>query len=133
MKVLILNGSPHKDGSVFTAINELSVTLNAEGVETEIIHVGSKAIRGCIACRQCTKLGKCAFDDEVNEIAAYYAKHYGLLEFAGSDNHVGRNAKKLAGMCSDVPISSEAEFVDAVKNGRMQMFSQTLIEECEIV
>ena len=60
MKVLILNGSPHKDGSVFTAINELTTTLHAEGIDTEVIHVGAKVIRGCVACRQCTKLGKCA-------------------------------------------------------------------------
>ena len=79
MKVLILNGSPHKDGSVFTAINELTTTLNTEGIDTEVIHVGAKVIRGCIACRQCTKLGKCAFDDEVNEIAEKFKEADGLV------------------------------------------------------
>ena len=79
MKVLILNGSPHKDGSVFTAINELTTTLNTEGIDTEVIHVGAKVIRGCVACRQCTKLGKCAFDDEVNEIAENFKEADGLV------------------------------------------------------
>ena len=79
MKVLILNGSPHKDGSVFTAINELTTTLHAEGIDTEVIHVGAKVIRGCVACRQCTKLGKCAFDDEVNEIAEKFKEADGLV------------------------------------------------------
>ena len=79
MKVLILNGSPHKDGSVFTAINELCVTLNAEGIETEVVHVGAKAIRGCVACRRCSELGKCAFDDEVNEIAEKFKEADGLV------------------------------------------------------
>ena len=79
MKVLILNGSPHKDGSVFTAINELCTTLNAEGIETETLHVGTKAIRGCIACKRCSELGKCAFDDEVNEIAEKFKVADGLV------------------------------------------------------
>lgn len=79
MKVLIINGSPHRDGSVFTAINELEQILNAEGVDTEVVHVGAKAIRGCVACRRCTELGRCAFDDEVNEIAEKFKEADGLV------------------------------------------------------
>ena len=79
MKVLILNGSPHKDGSVFTAINELCGALIAEGIETDVVHVGAKDIRGCIACRQCTELGRCVFDDEVNEIAEKFREADGLV------------------------------------------------------
>ena len=79
MKVLVINGSPHKDGSVFTAISELCQELNAEGVETEVVHVGAKAIRGCVACRRCTELGKCSFDDEVNEIAEKFREADGLV------------------------------------------------------
>ena len=86
------------------------------------IRLFPKSVHGVEVINACRK-------DEVNEIAAYYAKHYGLLEFAGSDNHVGCNAKKLAGMCCDTTICSEAEFVAAVKNGKMQMFTQTLIYE----
>ena len=79
MYVCLINGSPHKDGSVFTAISELCQELNAEGVETEVVHVGAKAIRGCVACRRCTELGKCSFDDEVNEIAEKFREADGLV------------------------------------------------------
>ena len=79
MKVLILNGSPHESGSVFTALSELIGTLNAEGIDTELVHIGAKAIRGCIACRKCTELGRCVFDDEVNEIAKKFEECDGLV------------------------------------------------------
>lgn len=69
MKVLLINGSPHVDGVIALALKELSDTLNRCNIETEIIHVGNKNIRGCIACRSCKKTGKCVFDDCVNEIA----------------------------------------------------------------
>lgn len=69
MKVLLINGSPHVDGVIALALKELSDTLNRCDIETEIIHVGNKNIRGCIACRSCKKTGKCVFDDCVNEIA----------------------------------------------------------------
>ena len=69
MKVLMLNGSPHADGNTYTAIAEMKKIFDAEGVETEIVHVGNKEVRGCVACMSCTKLGKCAFDDIVNEVA----------------------------------------------------------------
>ena len=69
MKVLLINGSPHVDGVIALALKELSDTLNRCDIETEIIHVGDKNIRGCIACRSCKKTGKCVFDDCVNEIA----------------------------------------------------------------
>ncbi len=62
--------------------------------------------------------------DEENKIADFYAEHYGLIKFAGSDNHVGKDIAALAGMCSEEPINSEEEFVQAVKNGRMRVFSQ---------
>ncbi len=66
MKVLLFNGSPHKDGCTFTALEEVSKTLNEEGIETEIYNLGPKAIAPCKACRACAKLGKCVIDDEVN-------------------------------------------------------------------
>ena len=60
--------------------------------------------------------------DDVNEMARLYAKHYGLLEFAGSDNHSGSKMKQLAGMCSDIPIQSEQDFVDMIFHGKMKVF-----------
>ena len=79
MKILILNGSPHRDGSVFTALNEVIKTLESEGIETELIHVGALAIRGCVACRKCVELGRCVFDDAVNEIAKKFENADGLI------------------------------------------------------
>lgn len=69
MKVLLINGSPNVKGCTYTGLEEVSKTLNIEGIETEIVHVGNKDIRGCIACRQCRTKGKCVFDDIVNEVA----------------------------------------------------------------
>lgn len=79
MKVLLINGSPNGKGCTFTALDEVSKTLNAEGIETEIIHVGNKDIRGCIACRQCKTKGKCAFDDLVNEVAPKFKECDGII------------------------------------------------------
>ena len=67
MKVLLINGSPNARGCTYTALSEVASTLEKEGVETEILHVGQKDIRGCIGCRTCKQTGKCDFDDIVNE------------------------------------------------------------------
>ncbi len=79
MKVLMLNGSPKANGNTATALNEMAKTFREEGVEVEIIHVGNKAIRGCIDCGQCFKLGKCVFEDLVNETAPKFAEADGLV------------------------------------------------------
>ncbi len=67
MKVLLINGSPHRKGNTFAALSEVANTLEKQGIEAEIVHIGVKAIRGCIACGQCgmNALGKCIFDDDV--------------------------------------------------------------------
>ena len=67
MKVLLVNGGPHKNGCTHTALTEVEKTLKEEGIETEIFWVGTKPIAGCIACKTCVKNGKCVFDDVVNE------------------------------------------------------------------
>ena len=68
MNVLLINGSPHAKGYTYTALHEVEAVLNQEGIDTEIVHVGNKAIRGCTACFQCVKLHKCVMDDVVNEV-----------------------------------------------------------------
>ena len=68
-KVLLLNGSPRANGCTATALQEMIKTFEAEGIETELIQIGNKNIRGCIACNKCDELGKCVFDDLVNEVA----------------------------------------------------------------
>ena len=79
MNVLIINGSPHSDGNTSVAINELTSVFESEGIETEIVQIGNKAIRGCIGCYSCAKNGKCVFDDEVNEIAPKFEKADALV------------------------------------------------------
>jgi multimeric flavodoxin WrbA len=64
-KVILLNGSPKANGCTATALEEVERTLQAEGIETEMIHVGNKDIRGCIGCNTCEKNGKCVFDDKL--------------------------------------------------------------------
>ncbi|MBE6014873.1 MAG: flavodoxin family protein [Lachnospiraceae bacterium] len=79
MKVLIINGSPKADGNTSTAVKEMLKVFEAEGVETEVVQIGKKNIRGCVACGSCYKTGKCAFDDEVNAIAGKFEAADGLV------------------------------------------------------
>lgn len=78
MKALLVNGSPRRNGCTYTALTELAKTLESEGIEAEIVHVGNKDIRGCIACRKCRSEGeqggKCVFNDIVNEVAPKLAE-----------------------------------------------------------
>lgn len=67
MKVLLFNGSPHKDGCTYTALKEIQKTLQEEGIESKIYQIGSKPIEQCRACRACAKIGKCVINDNVNE------------------------------------------------------------------
>ena len=65
MKVLLLNGSPHPHGCTFTALSEVAKTLEENGVEAEILQIGAKPVRGCIACGGCAGKGRCAFGDDI--------------------------------------------------------------------
>ena len=79
MKVILINGSPNVNGCTFTALSEVSKTLNENEVDTEIIHVGDKVIRGCIGCRKCKENSKCVFNDLVNEIAPKFIECDGIV------------------------------------------------------
>ncbi len=79
MKVLILNGSPRKDGNTAAALREVAAVLNEEGIETRTIDVGKMDIRGCLACNWCYEHGKCVIDDPVNEIALQLEEADGLV------------------------------------------------------
>lgn len=79
MKVLMLNGSPHSSGVNDLALREMEAVFKENGVETEIVQVGNVAVRGCAACGACAKLGKCIFDDIVNEIAPKFEEADGLV------------------------------------------------------
>ena len=78
-KVLLINSSPKGQGCTYTALNEMAKIFNNEGIEAEIIHIGNKDIRGCIACNHCRQEGKCVFDDIVNVVAEKFEKADGLV------------------------------------------------------
>lgn len=111
MKVLLLNGSPHKNGCTNTALEEVAKTLNSQGIDTEIFYIGTDAIAPCRACGACKKLGRCVVDDKVNEFIekakeadgfifgspVHYASASGIITtfldrafYAGSANQVFR-------------------------------------------
>ena len=79
MKVLILNGSPRPNGNTSIAINEMVKVFEEEGVEAEVVNIGNKNVRGCIACNTCGSKGKCVFDDVVNELAPKFEEADGLV------------------------------------------------------
>lgn len=95
MKVLVLNGSPRGNGNTAIALDEMKKVFEADGVETEIIRVGHLDVRGCIACGRCSQLGKCAFDDIVNEIAAKLEEADGLV-LASPVYYASANATLIA-------------------------------------
>ena len=65
MKVLLINGSPRKEGNTFIALSEVAKALKEDGIESEIVSIGAKAVQGCIACGRCAELGRCAFNDDL--------------------------------------------------------------------
>lgn len=79
MKVLLINGSPDKKGCTFTALSEVEKELNNAGIDTELVHIGIKPIQSCIACGKCEDLGRCVFDDIVNEIHDKAKKASGFI------------------------------------------------------
>ncbi|MBQ2953431.1 MAG: flavodoxin family protein [Clostridia bacterium] len=79
MMVLLLNGSPRQRGNTALALAEMAKIFGEAGVETEIIQVGSQAIRGCVACGRCRELGRCVFDDLVNETAEKFREADGIV------------------------------------------------------
>ena len=80
MKVLVLNGSPYANGCTARALQELIDTLNKEGVETVLLHIGKDAVHGCISCGFCEKNDRCVFsNDQVNEAAKLFEEADGLI------------------------------------------------------
>lgn len=78
-KVLIINGSPPIGGNTSIALDEMVKVFEKENVETEVVQIGNKDIRGCIACGKCSEKGKCVFDDAVNELAVKFEESDGLV------------------------------------------------------
>ena len=78
-KVLLINGSPHPFGCTYTALRETADALEKNGVETEIFHLGTKPIAGCIACARCHESGRCVFDDGVNQLLDRLDEFQGIV------------------------------------------------------
>ena len=97
MKVLLINGSPHKEGCTFTALNELKQTLEKNGIEAEIFHIGTKPVSGCIACMSCQKTGQCVFGDKVNELSARLDEFDAIV--LGSPVYYGGPSGQLCSFC----------------------------------
>lgn len=95
MKVLLINGSPHIGGNTSIALSEMEKIFALEGIEFETVQIGQKNIRGCIACGSCKKLGKCVFDDEVNEITEKFKECDGLV-LASPVYYASANATLIA-------------------------------------
>ncbi len=95
MKVLILNGSPRLNGNTTIAIREMEKIFAENGVETETVQIGMKDVRGCIACGRCAELGRCVFDDVVNELAPKFEAADGLV-IASPVYYASANATLIA-------------------------------------
>lgn len=95
MKVLIINGSPRVNGNTSIAVNEMVKIFEKEGVEAEVVQIGTKDVRGCIACNSCGEKGKCVFDDVVNEIAPKFEAADGLV-LASPVYYASANATLIA-------------------------------------
>ncbi|MBE5934232.1 MAG: flavodoxin family protein [Lachnospiraceae bacterium] len=106
MKVLLVNGSPHKEGATYTALREVEKALNNNGIDTQIEWIGNEPIAGCIGCGVCKKTGKCFRNDVVNDIlqiaqdfdgyifgsAVHYAAATGALSSFMDRLFFGKNA-----------------------------------------
>lgn len=79
MKVMLVNGSPNREGCTYVALRQIQKTLKEENIGSDIYRIGYKDIRGCIDCRKCSELGKCVFDDEVNSFVEKADEYDGYI------------------------------------------------------
>lgn len=112
MKVLLINGSPHKNGCTFTALEEIAKTLKEEGIESEIYQVGTD-VEACRGCYACAKLGRCVIDDRVNEFVDYAKDFDGFI--IGSPVH-------YASACGGVTAFMDRAFFSCSKAGKIGTF-----------
>ena len=79
MKVLLVNGSPHKEGCTYTALAEVGNELNQSGIDTDVFWIGNKPLSGCIACKSCIQKNRCVFDDAVNDFLELAGDYDGFI------------------------------------------------------
>lgn len=122
MKVLLINGSPHKNGCTYTALSEAAASLNENGIETEIFWIGNKAIHGCIACGGCKDTGRCVFDDGVNDVSDKVAECDGLIigtpvYYASPNGSLYSLLDRLFGICPSLAHKPAAAVASARRGG----------------
>lgn len=113
LKVLLFNGSPHKDGCTYTALKEIEKTLAEEGIDSEIYQIGTEPISACRACYACGKLGKCVINDKVNDFVEYAEGFDGFI--FGSPVH-------YASACGGITAFLDRAFFTAFRSGRGHIF-----------
>lgn len=113
MKVLLFNGSPHKEGCTYTALKEIEKTLKEEGIDSEIYQIGTEPIAACKACYVCGKIGKCVINDKVNEFIDYAA---------GFDGFVFGSPVHYASACGGITAFLDRAFFAASHSGRGDIF-----------
>ncbi|MCR5266441.1 MAG: flavodoxin family protein [Cyanobacteria bacterium RUI128] len=113
MKVLLFNGSPHKNGCTYTALEEIARTLKEEGIDSEIYQIGTEPVSPCRACYACGKLGRCVIEDKVNEFIDYAAEFDGFV--FGSPVH-------YAAASGGITAFLDRAFFTASKAGKKHVF-----------
>jgi len=108
MKVLLVNGSPREKGCTYTALTEVAGALEKQGIETEIFHIGTQPISGCVSCSSCRKTGKCFRNDLVNEFLAKVAETDGFI--FGSPVHYAAASGALTSFMDRVFYAGGAQF-----------------------
>ncbi len=108
MKVLLINGSPHEEGCTYTALKEVADTLNRNGIETVILHLGIKPVAGCIACGVCRRTGRCFIEDKVNDAAALLPEIDGIV--VGSPVYYGSADGQLTSFLDRLFFAGSGKF-----------------------
>lgn len=123
MKVLLINGSPRKEGNTSIALSEVAKTLEGNGVETQLINIGSKPVRGCVACYKCNDLGRCVFKDELyNQVRTSLKDADGLIVaspvyYGGPNGSLCALLDRVFFSCSDLLAFKPAASVVVCRRG----------------
>lgn len=123
MKVVLINGSPHRKGNTFIALSEVAGALEKEGVQTEIIQLGIKAVQGCIACNKCAELGHCVFQDTLyNQVREALQEADGIVVgspvyYAGPNGALCALLDRVFYSCSELLAYKAGASVDVCRRG----------------
>lgn len=132
MKVMLINGSPHKNGCCFTALEEISGVLKNNGIETQWVWVGNKPVAGCIGCASCRSTGKCIFgEDSVNEAVEQFKECDGLIiaspvHYASASGAITSFMDRFFYSCNkgDMRLKPGASIVSCRRGGATAAFDQ---------